>query len=356
MPVTAPFLLYGANGYTGRLILERALGAGLRPVAAGRNRDAIASLAREHSVEHRVFELHETAALERALGEVPVVVHAAGPFSRTAQPMAEACVRTGTHYIDITGEIGVFERLHAEDARARSAGVMLLPGAGFDVVPTDLLACHLKQRLPSATRLRLAFHAAGGSISRGTALTMVERASSGGAIRVAGRITRVPLAWRTRTVDFGFNTSPVRVTTIPWGDVATAYHSTGIPDIEVYTAMAPAQRRMLVAARHLGWLLERDAVQRLLKRAVRSRITGPDAERRSRAVSLIHGEAEDDAGVRVSARMRTPEGYSLTAMTAVEAVRRVLSGDAPAGFRTPSLAWGPDWILELDGVEREDAE
>lgn len=270
--------------------------------------------------------------------------------------MTDACLRTRTHYVDITGEISVFEQLNARSEQARAAGVMLLPGAGFDVVPTDLLAAHLKRRLPTATQLRLAFRAAGGSVSRGTALTMVENAASGGAVRIDGRITRVPAAWRTRTVDFGFDTHPVPVTTIPWGDVATAYYSTGIPNIEVYTAMDPAQRRMLAASRRISGLLGSAPMQRLLKSFVRARITGPDEARRRRAVSLVWGEAEDGTGSRVSARMRAPEGYTLTAMTSVEIVRRVLRGDAPAGFQTPSLAYGADWILELAGVEREDVQ
>jgi short subunit dehydrogenase-like uncharacterized protein len=348
------FLLYGANGYTGRLIVERALATGLRPLIAGRNGVEIRSLASELALEHRSFELEDAAALDRALADVPVVLHAAGPFSHTALSMVAACVRTRTHYTDINGDIAVFERIYAENDRAHDAGVMLLPGAGFDVVPTDLLAAHLERRLPTATHLRLAFHSPGGSISRGTAVTMVENLAGGGAVRLDGRITRVPAAYRTRTVDFGYGTAPVRVTTIPWGDVSTAYYSTGIPNIEVCTVMTAAQRRLLSASRTLRAVLRSRIAQRLLKGVIRATVTGPDNERRRTTIALIHGEVEDGAGGRAEARMRTPEGYTLTAMTAVEIVRRVLAGEAPAGFQTPSLAYGADWILDLDGVERED--
>ncbi len=244
----------------------------------------------------------------------------------------------------------------ARGGKARAAGIMLLPGAGFDVVPTDCLAAHLKRRLPSATRLRLAFQALGGGISRGTATTMVENVSRGGAVRRGGRIERVPAAWRTRTVDFGFGTRPASVTTIPWGDVSTAYHSTGIPDVEVYTRVPASQRRVMAATRHLGWILGSAPVQRFLKSRIRAQPAGPSDERRERGVSLVWGEVEDDAGGRAVSRMRTPEGYTLTAMTAVAAVGKVLAGHAPAGFQTPSLAYGADWILEMEGVEREDVE
>ena len=351
--MTADFLLYGSYGYTGRLIVERARAAGLTPLLAGRDAAALAAQTAETGYPHRAFSLDDTAALDATLRQTGVVLHAAGPFAHTSRPMVEACLRTGAHYLDITGEIAVFEAAAARDAKARAAGVMLLPGAGFDVVPSDCLAAHLMRRLPTATRLSLAFQGIGG-ISRGTLTTMIENIDQGGAVRRGGRIVRVPAAYRSRRVDFG--RGGVSVTTIPWGDVSTAFHSTGIPDIEVYTRVGTAQRRMMVASRHLGWLLGSGPVQRMLKGRIRRGPAGPTPEQRARGASLLWGQVEDDEGRRAISRMRTPEGYTLTAMTSVEAVRRVLAGDAPAGFQTPSRAYGADWILEFDGVERTDVE
>lgn len=351
--MAADFLLYGSYGYTGRLIVEQARATGLTPLLAGRDAAALAAQGAQTGVPHRAFALDDAAALDAALRETRVVLHAAGPFAHTSRPVVEACLRTGAHYLDITGEMAVFEAAAARDAQARTAGIMLLPGAGFDVVPSDCLAAHLARRLPTATRLRLAFQALGG-ISRGTLTTMVENIGQGGAVRRGGRITRVPAAYRSRTVDFGRGEVPV--TTIPWGDVSTAFHSTGIPDVEVYTRVGTAARRGMIASRHLGWLLGSGPVQRMLKKRVRGGPAGPTPEQRARGASLLWGQAEDDAGRRAVSRMRTPEGYTLTAMTSVEAVRRVLSGDAPAGFHTPSKAYGADWILEFEGVERVDVE
>lgn len=346
------FLLYGAYGYTGRLVARRALERGLRPVLAGRDENALRGVAEELKLPHRAVALDDQAALDAALAEVPVVLHCAGPFAHTSRPMADACLRTGTHYLDVTGEIEVFEALAARDGEARRAGVMLLPGVGFDVVPSDCLAAHLKRRLPGAVRLALAFETVGGGLSRGTAATMAESAGRGGAVRRGGRIVTVPPAWRSRRVDFG--RGPVPVTTIPWGDVATAYHSTGIPEIEVYTRMAPGARRLLRASRYLGWLLGSRPAQGWMRRAIRARPAGPDDEARARGESRLWGEVEDEAGHRAVSRMRTPDGYTLTARTAVAAVERVLAGDAAPGFRTPSLAWGPDFVLGIEGVTRED--
>jgi len=346
------FLLYGSYGYTGRLIATRALELGLRPLLAGRDAAKVAAHAAELGLEHRAFALHDTAALDAALGETPVVLHAAGPFSRTAAPMAQGCLRTGTHYLDITGELAVFEAMAALGTRASEAGVMLLPGAGFDVVPSDSLAAHLKRRLPTATHLALAFQPVGGGLSRGTATTMAENAAAGGAVRRNGRIIPVPAAFQTREIDFG--RGPVSATTIPWGDVSTAFHSTGIPNIEVYTRMAARQRRMMIASRYLTWVLGSRPVQKALKGRIDSGKPGPTDEERTRGFTLLWGEVMDGDGREAVSRLRTPEGYTFTAVTGVEIVRKVLAGDAPAGFQTPSLAYGPDWILELEGVSRED--
>jgi short subunit dehydrogenase-like uncharacterized protein len=351
--MAADFLLYGSYGYTGRLIAERARELGLTPLLAGRDASQLQPQAAELGLPHRAFALDDAAAVDAALRETRVVLHAAGPFSRTARPMIEACLRTGAHYLDITGELGVFEMAFAQDARAKAAGVMLLPGAGFDVVPSDCLAAHLKHRLPSATSLTLAFMGLGG-VSRGTLTTMAENAGEGGAVRRGGRITRVPAAYRSMEVDFG--RGPVTVTTIPWGDVSTAYHSTGIPDVEVYTRVPGRQVRMMRATRRLGWLLGSAPVQRMMKRSIQKGPPGPTPEQRAKGLSLLWGRVEDADGRRAVSRLRTPEGYTLTARTSVEAVRRVLAGEAPVGFQTPSRAWGPDWILQFDGVQREDVE
>lgn len=351
--VRASILVYGAYGYTGELVLRRAREVGLDVVAAGRDDARTAAVARAHGFAHRVAALEDTVALDRILDGVRVVLHCAGPFARTSRPMVEACLRRGVHYLDVTGEIEVFEAVAARDTAARAAGIVLLPGAGFDVVPSDCLAAHLKARLPSATRLTLAFRTTGG-LSRGTATTMAENAGKGGAIRRGGRIVRVPAAWRGRPTDFGDGRLRLAVT-IPWGDVSTAWYSTGIPDIEVYTAMAPSQRRALVASRWLGWLLAGRPVRDYMVGKIRARPAGPDDARRAAGRAWLRGEAADDAGRRVVSFLQCPEGYTLTAMTALECARRVLDGAVAPGFRTPSMAFGADFILQFDGVTRTDA-
>lgn len=339
-------LVYGANGYTGRLVVAECLARGLTPVLAGRSHE-VQALARDSNLEARVVGLDDPARLRDALTGISAVLHCAGPFSRTSRPMADACLAAGAHYLDITGEIAVFESLASRSPEAKSRGVMLLPGIGFDVVPTDCLAAQLKRALPDAVSLRLAFQSSGG-LSRGTATTMIENIARDGAIRRNGRIVPVPKGWKTIMVDFG--RGQVSVTTIPWGDVATAWYSTGIPNIEVYVRTTPMMRMGLRASRYLGWLLASPPIQRLLKGRIRRGAPGPDEAARARGISVVVGQVTNAEGRTMSARLAGPEGYTLTARSSVLALEKVLAGEAKPGFQTPSLAFGPGFVAEIDGV------
>jgi short subunit dehydrogenase-like uncharacterized protein len=347
----ASWLIYGVSGYTGELIARKAVARGLRPHVAGRSRGPVDRLGSELGLQSRVFGLDAAADLDEGLEDVGLVLHCAGPFSRTSRPMADACLRRGAHYLDITGEVEVFESLAARDAEARARGVMLLPGSGFDVVPSDCLAAHLKRRLPSATRLALGFQSSG-RLSRGTATTLVENLHRGGLIRRGGALVGVPAAYKTRVIDFGRGARTA--VTIPWGDVSTAFHSTGIPDVEVYLAAPAALRWALVASRFLKPVLRSGPVQRFLKRRIQAGPPGPSEAERARGESRLWGEVLDPLGRRAVSRLRTPEGYELTALTALAIVERALGGEMPSGFQTPSRACGPDFILGIPGVERRD--
>jgi len=347
MPVSTPLVVYGSYGYTGALIVDEALSAGLRPVLAGRNAEKLARQAEQTGLDHRAFALDDPAAVDAGLAGMRAVIHCAGPFAHTAAAMAEGCLRGGLHYTDVTGEISVFEDMAARDERARAAGVMLMPGVGFDVVPSDCLAVHLKSRLPAANRLTLAFYSAGRS-SHGTSATIVENFPHGGMIRRDGQLTPVPAAWKQ--LDLTVDGKTYKAITIPWGDVSTAYHSTGIPNIEVYMAAPPGLIAGAKASNYLGPVLGAGPVQRFLK----SRIPegGPDAEERARGFCHLWGEVRDEGGETVSATLRTPESYTLTAQAAVRIAHKILDGNAPAGFQTPAKAYGPGLILEIEGTER----
>lgn len=339
-------LVYGAYGYTGRLVAAEARARGVPVVLAGRDAERTRAVAVEHGHTFRAFGLDTID-----LTGIRAVLHCAGPFSRTAAPMVDACLAAGVPYLDITGEIAVFEALAARDAEARARGVMLLPGVGFDVVPSDCLAAHVVARLPGARRLWIAI-AGGGGVSHGTATTMVENLGAPGAVRSGGRIVPVAQGHAWREVDFGDRTR--RCVTIPWGDVSTAFHSTGVGDIEVYAAMPRAAERALRWGRPLLGVMGWGWVKGLVQARVEARPAGPSDAERARGWARVVAEAEDDAGHRVRSRLTTPEAYTLTARTALVAGLRAAAGDAPPGFQTPSRAYGADFVLGFDGVTRED--
>ncbi|MFB9595872.1 saccharopine dehydrogenase family protein [Saccharothrix longispora] len=331
-------MVYGVSGFTGALVAELAVARGERPVLAGRSAEKVRPVAERLGLDHRVFPLGRA---EEGLEGIDVVAHCAGPFSATSGPMVDACLATGTHYLDITGEIDVFEAVARRHDDAVGAGVVLLPGVGFDVVPTDCAAAMLKQALPSATHLDLAFVVQGGA-SAGTARTAVEGAGSGGRARVDGVIGPVPLGRRRRTAHFRDRDREVGA--IPWGDVSTAYHSTGIPNVTTFTTV-PA---LFDTIQPLTAPLMRTGVARKLGTALAKRIGGPDAAKRARTRSEVFGEAWDDDGNRVRVALTGPNAYDLTADSVVEAARRV--SDVTPGAHTPSSAFGADYVRALDGV------
>jgi len=341
------FLIYGANGYTGELITREAVRRGLKPILSGRSQMKVEPLAKELNLTFRTFSLEDKKSLEYTLKEVDFVIHCAGPFSLTANLMVKACLRTGKHYTDITGEISVFEQMARRDLTAKKAGVMIMPGVGFDVVPSDCLARHLKNMLPSATDLTLAFYGMG-RISHGTQATMTMNAGNGGAIRRGGKIVRVPAAYKTRQIDFG--EIKKNAVTIPWGDVSTAYYSTGIPNIEVYTVVPEASLKMLKLSRYLGWLLKTKPVQNYLQKQIPE--GGPNAEERARGKTYLWGEASDEQGNKIEARLTCPEGYTTTVLTALKIAEEILDGNFQTGFQTPAKCYGADLILEVEGTRR----
>lgn len=346
------WLLYGAYGYTGRLIAQAAVERGERPVLAGRDGERTRALAADLGLESRVFPMDNPAALRDALSHVDAVLHAAGPFVHTWRAMADACIDCCAHYLDITGEIAVFEGLHGLDARARDAGIALLPGVGFDVVPTDCAAALAVRDLPDSDRLEIAFHGTGG-LSRGTARSMLEGIEHPAMERRGGRI--VPIEDQASR-EIPFADRPRHAVAISWGDVSTAYHSTGVDNIRTYATAPPRQARVLRAISTLRPVLKGARVRNALRWWVDQALDGPDEKTLTEGSSRVWVRATSSESGRESVvELTCPNAYLLTARSAVEAVRQLLRGTGErrgTGFLTPSLAFGAEFAEGLEGVER----
>jgi saccharopine dehydrogenase (NAD+, L-lysine-forming) len=325
-------LVYGANGYSGALLARLAVTRGERPILAGRSEAPVRALAEELGLPYRAG-----APSPALLEGVGAVVNCAGPFAATARPMVAACLAAGVHYLDITGELDVFAWMFAQDGAARAAGVAMITGAGFDVVPTDCLAALLAAELPGAVALEIAFSAPGG-LSRGTARTALAEMGSGALRRVGGELVATRFGAPSRSVPFPSGVQRVGATR--WGDLATAYRSTSIPDITVYMPLPPGTA--------LAPLFRFAPLRRTVQALVRP--GGPSSSVRSASGCEAWAEVRDAAGATRSATLTGPNAYALTADASLRAVQRVLGGSVAPGVHTPSSGLGADFVRSLDGV------
>lgn len=345
-------LIYGATGYTGKLVVREAARRGLDVVLAGRDPEKLKALGEIHGFETRAVALDDAAGLAAALDDVAAVLHIAGPFSKTSRPMADACLATRTHYLDVTGEIDVFEALARRDAEAKSAGVTLLPGVGFDVVPSDCLAAYVATRIEEPTLLRIGLAGLGGGVSRGTARTMLESLGDGLRVRHQGVLVRRPMGSLEHHFELG--AGPLRGVAMPLADLASAFHSTGIPNIETYMVVSGSVPLLLKASRLVAPLFRIASVQSYFDSRIDRMPEGPDDATRASTRAIVLAEVTGPGGQRAAAMVETPSGYALTQVAAVEAARRAAAGETTPGFQTPATAFGVDFVLECSDSRRTD--
>lgn len=340
------WLLYGANGYSGERAARAAKKLGRHPVLAGRNEEEISRLAKELDLPYRVFAVDDIAAIREHLWDIAVVVHAAGPFSVTSEPMIQACIASGVHYVDITGEVGVFERAQQLAREARKAGVVVCPGVGFDVIPTDCVAAVLHEKMPDADTLALGFH---GNLrpSRGTAKTALEGVAKGIFVRRDRELKSVPRDYQLREIDFG--NGPRRAAVIPWGDIATAFWTTGIPNISVYIP----DSRSLLSMKLFGlqkFLLSLPPVKNFLIKKINDGARGPAVkDGRSEGSMYVWGEIKNAEGRVIEARLQTANGYDVTVEGMLRAATHLQNYAGRGGYFTPSQLFGNRIIEEFDG-------
>lgn len=339
-------VIYGSYGYTGQLIVDECKAHNLEVLLSGRNESKLKAQSDQSGYRFETVDIDDHKALVTLLAKVSLVIHCGGPFQFTAKQMVNACLEAGTHYIDITGEIPVFEQLSEFDLKAKEQGIIIMPGTGFDVVPSDCLAVHLKNRLPDATHLQLAFAMSKGGVSRGTAKTMTEGLGYGGLVRKDGKLTGIALGDIATVIDFGpFKRNAL---CIPWGDVATAWRSTGIPNIEIYTGVPKKMITLAKLSRWANWLLKKRFIKNYLLKRIDNRLAGPDADRRETGRSYLYGKVYNNKGEVVEARLETLSGYSLTAKTSVLIATKILNENNQPGYYTPAQYFGAELILEIE--------
>jgi short subunit dehydrogenase-like uncharacterized protein len=341
------FLIYGASGYTGKLIVEFSVKRGLKPVLAGRTESKIKPLAEKFGLKYLVFGLDDFKEVVQNIVNFPLVLNCAGPFSRTAKPVVEACLKAKTHYLDITGEIDVFEMIKSYDSEAKNQGIIMMPGVGFDVVPTDCMAKFLSSKLPDATHLELAFTSVGGSISHGTVTTMIENLGHEGFTRENGIMVSKSTGYKGKWVNFG--STKQFAMTIPWGDISTAFTTTGIPNIETFAGASKFVYYLMKLQFLFNPILRAKFVKNLIQKYVDDMITGPNESHFQNGKSLIYGKVTSANGEVVEGRIETLEGYRLTAEASVLITLKILELKGISGYKTPAGLFGHELILEIEG-------
>jgi short subunit dehydrogenase-like uncharacterized protein len=342
-------LIYGANGFVGREIVKLAKNRGLNPVVAGRNEKEIKDLASTLQLDHAVFGMEDTELLDSHISRAQVLLNCAGPFYKTYLPFVRSCLKNKCHYLDITGEIPVFKGIHTFHKEALQRKLMLLPGVGFDVAPTDCLAAYLHSESGKGHTLTLAFYSEGpAGIPPGTIKTAISLIPYGILVREKGKlIPKKRKGIETRVFDF--NGRKKKTLRISWGDLFTAYHSTGIPNIEVFSSFSKSTMIQLKLMEYFRPLLSSPFAMRTLQKIVKG---GSTREERDQTQMYVYGEVIDQEGNKFSTHLKGPEGaVEWTSRIAVNAVERTVNGQYKSGYQTPSSAFGYRFVLDDDKVE-----
>lgn len=310
-------MIYGASGYTGGMAAEHAASAGLDLVFAGRdkNRAELEAAAARHGAEVRVFAVDDSAAIERALKGVSVVLNAAGPFGSTAEPLMVCAIQCGVHYLDFSAELDTYRRALALDTRARAAGVMLLPGSGGSVAMLGSLAGHAVAGALAPRRVDVALHVAGG-LSRGSAVSAQQNLITHTLQLVDGKLVPGNPA-DVRDFDFGQGPKSSFPVTLP--DLLTIQIATGVADIGTFVHLSSSTFSSGDVGQFAAGPSEREREENRYQAAV---------------------EVTDADGTVLRSVLDTVNGYSFTAMAAAEAARRVLTGEVRPGFQTPAGLFG----------------
>lgn len=342
------WMIYGANGFSGRLIVAEAKKRGLSPIIAGRNREAIEALANELQLPWRHFAIESVAQVESHLEDIALLLNLAGPFDKTADIAVQACIRRGIHYLDIAGEPAVFEKVYTQHYAAEASGSVIIPAVGFDVVPSDMLANSLHQRLPDATTLEMAFFGSGQG-SAGSAKTVLGMMADKCMVRRHGQLQSLPLAALQKRI--AFSDREEWCMSVTWGDISSAFRSTGIANITMYMATTQEAAKKMRRFSSLTWLLAIPLLRKKLFKKLEQNVQGPDEAMRQSSCMRLWGRASNDRGDVVEATVDTPEGFTLTTLTSLLCVEKILAEKISGGCYTPTQVFGVELALGIPGIK-----
>lgn len=342
------WMIYGANGYTGSRIAQKATKLGYTPILAGRKQHLLHQLSQKIGCSYRVFDLKDHNTVQKMIHDVGVLLNCAGPFIYTTPTLLTACLRSGTHYLDITGEIAVIEYCARYHQEALSKNILICPGVGFDVTPTDHLAKALHDQLPDAQHLRLGFSSTS-PVSPGTAKTVLLGFKEPPQVRKKGIIQPLGANDIKRFIDFGNGLTESMA--VSWGDVSSAWYSTKIPNISVFIPIPKGLESKIMWLQRLRPLLQRSIVQKIAGYWVDFKVQGPLDVELTQKQTRVWGEVRSANNVCLSASFNVPNGYQLTVEVACTYCEWLLAQETlGSGFKTPTQAFPAALFWSIPGV------
>jgi len=316
-------LIYGAAGYTGKIIAVRAKELNLDFEIAGRDTQQTRKLAEELGVDYHIFDVDTDYAWQKALQDKQVLINAAGPFKFTAGQAMRACLKAGVHYLDISAELETYRLAEALDNEAKATGIQLISGAGL-FVSYDALVVHLSKMVAEPEYLKVGFRHYGG-FSKGSVLSSKHIADLGILIRRNGHLIDYPDA---KSKIFSFGNEEVECMPTPLGGIILSYKSTGIPNIEEFFSLK------LPASELSDLTLE-------------SLPDGPSKDERASGRNGIAAELTGRDGKVVKAWVDAPSGYDLTPLSVVAVAHRILNDDFKIGYQSPGSAYGEAILKDI---------
>ncbi len=347
-------VIYGASGYTGRLIAAELAGRGAPLVLAGRNGaklEAVAAgLGADAVVRTAAVPVDDPGGLRELIGPAAVVIGCAGPFTLHGTPVIEAAARTGTNYLDTTGEQPfIRDSFDRWGEPAAASGAALVSGFGFDYVPGDMLAALTADRLGHVDELTLAYNVEDLGTTRGTTLSALEMIKGGD---VEWRDRRyLPASRRAGRGRFGFP-APIglqRVGRYPSGEQITVPRHVEVDTVRtviglrglIGAELGPAAAPLMTAS---GFAMA-TPLRALAAKVVERLPEGPSESDREKARYTIVCEARTPAGTRTGV-LRGSDVYGITARIIAEGATRMADpGYDRSGALAPSQAFEPAGFL-----------
>ncbi len=342
------WMIYGAYGFTGSLLAKIAADKGFKPVLAGRDALKTKRLALSLGLDFKVFSLDEDSIIEKNLKDIDLLYNLAGPYCKTAPTMVEACLRTKTHYMDLTGDIEIYDFLYSLDKVAIENEILIMPGVGFNVIATECVAAHTVQKLSTCDHLDIVM-ATQAKPSKGTFKQMIALLPRGGYEIENHELKRRNIG----KSDIKIKYPDKRRTpfSIPIGELIACHKSLNIANIRVHYAMSSSWVRMTetmidIIAKFSG----KNYGKKVLSNFASNYIKGPDETSMLHDKAYVYAKASSDLGVYAETMIKTPEPYYFTALITLKVIQKVLDGEYK-GALTPVEAFGSSIIFEVEGVE-----